>query len=64
MYAKGQGVAQDYIHAHMWFNLAAANEAANDTPLRNLRDIAADMMTPSQIEEVRKLARECKKRNY
>lgn len=58
MYAKGQDVTQDYIHAHMCFNLAAANEAANETPLRNFRDIAADMMTPSQIAEVQKLARE------
>ena len=24
MYAKGQGVPQDYVRAHMWFNLAAA----------------------------------------
>jgi len=25
MYANGQGVAQNYVRAHMWFNLAAAN---------------------------------------
>ena len=24
MYATGQGVPQDYVQAHMWFNLAVA----------------------------------------
>ena len=25
MYRKGQGVAQDYVTAHMWFNIAGEN---------------------------------------
>ena len=24
MYAKGEGVPQDFVQAHMWFNIAAA----------------------------------------
>ena len=24
MYAEGKGVPQDYVRAHMWFNLAAS----------------------------------------
>ena len=24
MYANGEGVPQDYVRAHMWFNLSAA----------------------------------------
>ena len=55
MYDNGYGVPQDYVQAHMWWNLAASqgNEAARDN-----RDIAANKMTPSQIEEAQRLARE------
>ena len=55
MYDNGEGVPQDYVTAHMWFNLAAAsgyNEA-----VRN-RDMVARHMTPAQIAEAQKLARE------
>jgi TPR repeat protein len=55
MYAKGQGVPQHYVQAHMWFNLAAAQGlkiAKKD------RDIAASLMTPSQIEKAQTLAAE------
>jgi TPR repeat protein len=55
MYHRGDGVPQDYVQAHMWANLAAAqgNEDA-----RGARDVIAFMMTPSQIEEAQRLARE------
>jgi hypothetical protein len=33
MYEQGQGVPQNYIMAHMWFNLAASR--ATDTATRN-----------------------------
>ena len=55
MYANGQGVPQDYVRAHMWFNLSAAQgdqNAARD------RDDIAKLMTPAQIAEAQKLARE------
>jgi len=57
MYYNGQGVAQDYVQAHMWFSLAAAqgNESA-----RWNRDIVEEKMTPEQIAEARRLAREWK----
>ena len=29
MYANGKGVAQDYVQAHKWMNLAAAGAGAN-----------------------------------
>ncbi len=57
MYANGQGVPQDYIQAHMWFNLAGANgysEGATN------RDSIAKKMTPGQIAEAQRLAREWK----
>jgi TPR repeat protein len=55
MYRRGDGVPQDYVQAHMWYNLAAAQglEVACEN-----RDIVAFMMTPSQIEEAQRLARE------
>lgn len=55
MYHRGDGVPQDYVLAHMWWNLAAA-QGVEDA--RGLRDNVAGMMTPSQIEEAQRLARE------
>ena len=57
MYFTGRGVPQDYVQAHMWFNLSAAQGDADAT--KN-RDIVAAKMTPAQIAEAQKLAREWK----
>jgi uncharacterized protein len=57
MYDQGEGVQQDYVTAHMWFNLAAAR-GYNDA-VRN-RDAVARHMTPAQVAEAQKLAREWK----
>ena len=61
-YSLGQVVPQDYVAAHMWVNLAAAK-----LPPGNARDMAlqvrnqlADKMTPAQIVDAQKLAREWK----
>ncbi len=62
MYGKGQGVPQDYVQAHMWFNLAASRFPPGedrDRAVKN-RDIVAKRMTPAQISEAQKLAREWK----
>ena len=56
MYGKGRGVPQDYVQAHLWFNLAAA-QAYGEQASRN-RDIIADKMTPAQIAEAQRLARD------
>ncbi len=55
LYGIGQGVPLDYVQAHMWWNLAAGNgyEAAT-----GYRDDLARQMTPAQIAEAQKLARE------
>jgi len=62
MYDSGHGVPQDYIQAHKWFNLAAAG--FTDTNRRNSaienRERVAARMTPAQIAEAQKLAREWK----
>ena len=56
-YAKGQGVPQDFAAAHMWFNLAAASGQKNAL---KYRDKLAAVMTPAQLAEAQKLAREWK----
>jgi hypothetical protein len=45
--------------AHKWFNLAAA--AGNQDALHD-RDVTAHQMTPAQIAEAQRLAREWKPR--
>ncbi len=62
MYYDGQGVPQDYAQAHMWYNLAASRippGEGRDSAVR-YRDIVAKRMTPAQISEAQKLAREWK----
>ena len=54
-YADGHGLPQDYIEAHKWTNLAAARGFER---ARKVRDIVAKKMTPDQIVEAQKLARE------
>jgi len=51
MYFDGNGVPQDYVQAHKWFDLAGS---------RLYRDTLAAKMTPAQIAEAQKLAREWK----
>ncbi len=60
MYGKGQGVPQDYAQAHIWYNLAASRfppGEGRDKAVKD-RDIVAEKMTPAQISEAQKLARE------
>ena len=55
MYTIGSGVPQDYVLALMWSNLAASQENEGAT---SLRELVAGKMTPEQIVEAEKLARE------
>ncbi len=60
MYSNGVGVPQDYVQAHMWYKLAASRHPPGedrDTAVKN-RDNVAKKMTPAQISEAQKLARE------
>jgi TPR repeat protein len=57
MYYSGNGVPQDYIQAHMWLNLAASE--GNETASQD-REILAKSMTPDQLAEAHRLAREWK----
>jgi TPR repeat protein len=64
MYYQGQGVSKDYVLAHMWLNLAAskypasAKKRLNDAV--NYKDLVDSLMTPAQIAEAERLAREWK----
>jgi TPR repeat protein len=63
MYESGEGVLENYVQAHMWYNLAAANPAwkkeDRDELIRS-RDRVARKMTLAQIAEAQKLASEWK----
>ena len=54
-YGSGQGFEQDYLQAHMWANLAAANghEGADKR-----RDVWSQLMTPEQIAQAQDMARD------
>ena len=55
MYHKGLGVPRDYVLSYMWFNLSATN--GNKRGQKG-RDLVEKLMTPSQIENAQRLARE------
>ena len=57
MYHNGDGVVQDYVMAHVWYNLAGAR---GDEQARENRDRIAQKMTRDQIAEAQRLAREWK----
>ena len=54
-YCIGHGIAQDYVVAHMWFNLAAlkGSDAA-----RLYRGELAHEMSAAQMAEAQRLARD------
>ena len=68
MYKEGRGVLQDYVEAHVWLNIAAVDASRNtkkDTELaqtweaaRRYRDELTNRMTPAQIAEAQRLAKE------
>ena len=76
MYYNGDGVLQDDVYAHMWWNIAASNGIANAVELEELvansyanmaivmRDLTAKTMTTEQLAEAQKLARECVRKKY
>ena len=55
MYGNGWGVAQDYVRAHMWFDIAAAH--GFELGLKGGR-IVARKMTPAKVAEAHRLAQE------
>ena len=54
MHCVGREVAQDYVTAHKWFNLAAMKGSADAREYR--RELALEM-TPEQVAEAQRQAR-------
>ncbi len=61
MYYQGKGVLADYVIAHMWFNISAAN--GNALGAEN-REILAEEMTSEDISKAQAMARVCMNSNY
>jgi hypothetical protein len=63
LYEQGHGVAQDAVQALMWVTLAAASLPAGEeyhrTAVERMNQLSAQM-TPAQIEEAKRRAREWK----
>lgn len=61
LYASGLGVLQDFVYAHMWYNIAASKgrEDASEK-----RQSISRLMTAAQIEDAQELARNCLNSNY
>ena len=57
-YRSGDGVPMDYVEAYRWLNLAAGQGGFANTVATLMRDELAKKMTPYQIGEAQRLARE------
>jgi hypothetical protein len=61
MYESGRGVTQDYVQAHMLYNLAVERSSGRDLDLLvSFRDDVEAKMSPDQVAEAQRLAREWK----
>ena len=57
LYYMGKGVTQDYVLAHMWFNLSGSNGVEISVKKRN---VIEKIMSPSQIKKAQKMSRNWK----
>jgi TPR repeat protein len=68
MYWEGIGVPHDLVRAHMWMNLAAANDNGllwfTVEPVRQFREAIAKALTPKQIAQAQSMAQHCQSRNF
>ena len=62
MYDTGKGVTQDNAQAHMWYDLAAGRlpPGGDRDWVVKRRDYIAERMTPAQVAEAQRLARDWK----
>jgi TPR repeat protein len=62
MFERGHGTRQDLVQAQMWYMLSASYFRASEAKNRGLviknRDTLAAKMTPEQVAEARRRARE------
>jgi TPR repeat protein len=59
MYFDGEGVFKDYVKSYLWLDLSESN--GNQQARRDLAGLA-NLMTPQQIDEAKKLAQDCRVR--
>jgi uncharacterized protein len=57
-YEYGRGVPKDFVLAYMWESLASTSEFNVALPARSARDGLAKQMTPDQIADAQRMARE------
>jgi len=55
MYTQGQGVERNLVEAHKWFNIAGG---AVDEEGMDLREVVEEQMTPAEISESMRLAKD------
>ena len=60
LYEKGKGI-QDYVRAYAWFNIAALH---GDETAKEKKNLLIKKMSPSQIEEGKKLSKELDNKIY
>ena len=61
LHEEGQGVLQDNVKAHMWYNIVSAN---GDADAGGVRDEIAKKMTRADISKAQAMARECMSSGY
>jgi len=67
MYSAARGTSQNYVQAHKWFSVAAAGYPASERQKRQQAmknsELLAAKMSPEQIAEAQRLAREWQPRS-
>lgn len=68
MYLKGQGVSQDLVRAQMWSDLATASgkegRFLTKDELAQMRSDLARQVSPKQVAEAQKMAKDCQANNF
>lgn len=59
-YEAGNGVLQDYVLAHMWLNLSAVSQSPIRGMAAQAREQLQQKMTPIQVADAQRLARDWK----
>ena len=62
IYWKGEGVLQNPILAHMWYNIASLSSQTGEVTVQ--RDKVAQVMTMDELKKARAMANACVNSNY
>ena len=61
LYYLGKGVPENLVYAHMWANQASSNGFEMGS---ELTELLSELMTTTQVEQARRLGKECVIKNY